>query len=123
MARSVFRAFPMYLGGKKVAEVRSGTYEVNNNDEAQVAIDGYVGHADGATLSNIDATLVVPVTGTQIDLDSIRKNRQYVQIGMPVNGKFQMMDARLTRAQYKWDSKNGQAEGDFHFEGGEPDFA
>jgi len=123
MARQIFRAFPVYANGKKVAEIRQGTYDVTNNDEAQVAIDGYQGHTDGATMSSVQATLIIPVTGTQIDFDSMRKTRQYVQIGMPVNGKFQMMDMRLVKAQYKWDSKNGQAEGDFTFEGGEPDFA
>ena len=112
----------MYSGGKKIAEVRSGTYDVNNNDEAQVAIDGYAGHADGATLSRIQASLIIPVTGTQIDFDTMRKTRAYVQIGMLVNGKIQTTDMRLVQCSYKWDSKNGQAEGDFTFEGGEADF-
>src|SRR5690348_11780522 len=122
MARAIIRPFPVFVNGKKVAEIREGTYDTNNNDEAQVAIDGYLGHADGTTLTGIQATVIVPVTGTQIDFDTMRKTRQYLGVGLLVNGKIQQQDMRLVRTNYKWNSKNGQAEGDLSFEGGEANF-
>jgi hypothetical protein len=123
MARGVFRAYPMYIGGKKVAEIHSGDNDVNNNDELVIGTDGVLGHADGATVTRITANAVIPVAGTEIDLDSIRKNRQYVQVDLAVNGKAQMCDMRLIAAKYSWDFKNGRADGSFTFEGGEPDYA
>lgn len=122
MSRGIFRAFPMYINGKKVAEIHSGDNDVNNNDEAVVGTDGYAGHADGATMTRIQANAIVPVAGTQIDLDSIRKNRTYVQVDLAVNGKAQTCDMRLVNSKYSWDFKNGRAEGSFTFEGGEPDY-
>ena len=121
MARQIFRAFPLYVNGKKIAEVSSGTYDVNPNDEAQVGTEGYMGHADGATITRIQATCMIPVVGMQVQFDAIIKARQYVQVGVPINGKFQQVDMRITQANYKWNFKNGQAEGDFTLEGGEPD--
>lgn len=113
----------MYLNDKKVAECRDNKNELKTNDEAQFAIDGYMGHSDGAGMTNITFTVIVPVKGTQIDLDAIIAGRQYVRIGMPINGKFQKVEGRIVNRTYTGSVKNGQAEGDFAFEGGEPTYA
>ena len=120
-SRNIIRALPLYVNGQKIGEVSSGTYDINTNDQAQVGTEGYMGHADGATLTSIKASCVIPVVGMQQVFDSTMASRAYVSVGIPANGKFQKFDARITQASYKWDFKNGNAMGDFTFEGGAPD--
>lgn len=120
MARATIRAFPMYFNGQKIAELSSGTYDIAGNDEAQIATEGYMGHSDGATMTKFNPTCIIPISGMQSKLEDALINKQYVQIGIPANGKFHQVDARIVAAAYKWDFKNGAATGDFTIEGGNP---
>lgn len=121
MARGIIRATPVYLNGKKIAELSDGTYDIASGDEAHVATDGYIGHSDGATMSKISANCVVPVKGMQVTVDDILLNKRYVSVGVLVNAKFHMIDMRLVNSNYKWDFKTGSFNGAFSFEGGPPE--
>lgn len=121
MARNIIRAFPMYLNGKKIAEVSDGTYDIASGDEAHVATEGYFGHSDGATMTKCNPTCVIPVKGMQITVDDLILNKRYFEVGIPVNGKFHQITMRNVNAAYKWDFKSGSATGVFSFEGGAPE--
>ncbi len=121
MARNIIRAFPLYLNGKKIAEVSDGTYEVMSGDESHVATEGYFGHSDGATLTKCNPNCIIPVKGMQVTVDDLILNKRYFEIGLPVNGKFQQTTMRMVSASYKWDFKSGSATGTFQMEGGPPE--
>jgi hypothetical protein len=121
MARALIRPAPLYVNGKKFAEIASGTYELNSNDESQVATDGYMGHADGSMTSKVSASAIVPVKGMQVTVDTFLVNKTYVTVGIFQNGKFHQVDMRVVSNSYKWDFKNGQNQCDISFEGGQPE--
>lgn len=123
MARNIIRAIPMFLNGKKIAEVSDGTYDIASGDEAHIASDGYYGHSDGATMTKVNANCIIPVKGMQQTVDAILLNKQYVSMGIPVNGKAHQIDMRLVNGNYKWDFKTGSCTGSFAFEGGAPELA
>lgn len=121
MAQAIIRALPLYYQGKKFAEVSSGTYDINSGDEAQFGTEGYMGHSDGATVSKIDADVVVPVPGITETVLADMLAKKYVQMGIFADGAFNQHTMRITHASYTWDSKTGAAKGKFTFEGGPPD--
>ncbi len=121
MSRSLIRAAPLYLNGKKIAEVTSGTYDITSGDEAQIGTDGYLGHSDGATTTKFSFDAIIPVKGMAVRVDDLIINKRYFSLGLPVNGKFQQVDARMVSASYKWDHKTGAFTGTFSAEGGAPD--
>jgi len=121
MARSLIRAAPIYLNGKKIAEVSDGSYDITSGDESHIATEGYLGHSDGATTVKINANCIIPVKGTGVALDDLILNKRYFSIGLPVNGKFHQIDCRMVTANYKWDFKTGSLTGAFAMEGGSPD--
>ncbi len=121
MARTLIRAAPIYLDGKKIAEVSSGSYDVASGDEAQIGSDGYLGHSDGATTTRFSFDCIIPVKGMAVKVDDLILNKRYFSLGLPVNGKFHQVDARMTGASYKWDHRNGTFMGTFSAEGGAPD--
>lgn len=123
MARAIIRPLPLYFNGKKIAEVSDGSYDITSNDEAHIATEGYFGHSDGATTSKVNPNCVIPVRGMQTTVIDVLLNKRYVQMGIPVDGKFHQVDMRCVSANYKWDHKNGSMMGSFAFEGGEPDLA
>lgn len=121
MARAMIRAFPMYLNGKKIAEVSDGTYDIASGDEAHIATEGYMGHSDGAATTKVNPNCIIPVKGMQTTVDDLIINKRYFSIGIPANGKFHQIDMRCVSASYKWDFKSGSATGSFSFEGGAPE--
>lgn len=123
MARGRFRSFPLYVDDDKVAECRQNQDSLETNDEAQFDSDGYAGHTDGSGLRTVTFTMIIPVKGTKLDIDGIIQSRKYVQLGLIVNGKFAKSEGRIKSRSYKSDVKNGVCEGDFTFEGGEPEYA
>ena len=120
MADSIFRAAPLYLNGKKIAEVGSSTYEVMDAGTNQVGIEGVLGQSDGAVESKMDFDTVVPIAGMQINIDDIIRSKARVGMGISVNGGFQIVRGKITGATYSSDSKTGECKGKYTFIGGEP---
>jgi hypothetical protein len=120
MANARIRAFPIYVASKKIAEMSSGSMDVASNDERQVTIEGYYGHSDGQTLTDMEFTTVTPVRGHEQDLKGILLRKEYVQVGALVDGALQQITGRIISFGYSTDAKSGKCEGKFKFEGGEP---
>lgn len=120
MADSIFRASPLYLNGKKVAEVGTSTYEVMDPGTNQVGIEGVLGQSDGAVESKMDFDTVVPIAGMQINIDDIIAAKTRVGMGIVVNGRMQVVRGKITGATYSSDSKTGECKGKYTFIGGEP---
>lgn len=120
MADSVFRAFPLYLNGKKVAEAMSSTYEVTNNNANQIGIDGVLGQSRGVIETKIDFDAVIPIAGMQINIDAIIASGESVGMGVAVNGGFQIVSGTVTGVSYSSDSKTGESKGKYSFIGGAP---
>lgn len=121
MARGIIRACPLYLNGKKIAEVQDGSYDIASGDEAHIGTEGYYGHSDGSTMCKVNANCIVPVKGMQTTLSDVLLNKRYVSMGIPIDGKFHQIDMRLVNGNYKWDFKSGSCNGAFSFEGGAPE--
>ena len=121
MARGIIRAAPLYMNGKKIAEVSDGTYDISSNDESHITTDGYAGHSDGAATTKINANTIVPVKGMQTAVDDALVNKRYVSMSILMNGKIHQIDMRLVNGNYKWDFKSGSCAGSFSFEGGAPE--
>lgn len=121
MARAIIRALPLYLDGKKIAEVSDGSYDIESGDEMQIGSEGVLGISDGTITANASFNCIIPVKGMQIAIDQIILNKKYVQLGVPVNGKFHQCDGRLSGVNYSWDHKNGRCNGAFKFMGAGPE--
>lgn len=121
MARAIIRPLPLYIDGKKFAEVTSGTYRIASGDEAQIATEGYIGHSDGATTTQVTPKIIIPVRGVGITVDDMLLNKRYVTVGIPYNGKIHQIDMRIVNSEASWDFKTGAVTGDLQFEGGAPE--
>ncbi len=120
MANSIFRAFPIYVEGKKVAEAMSSTYDTTDSGTNQVGLDGVEGQSDGVIESKIDFDVIVPVQGTTIKFSTYFFNRARVTIGIPIDGGYDSVEGKLTGRSYSSDSKTGECKGKWSFIGGEP---
>jgi hypothetical protein len=82
-----------------------------------------LGQSDGVIETKIDFDTCVPVAGTEIDLDSLILKRTRFSIGIPVNGRYEKVQGKMTGRSYSSDSKTGESKGKWSFIGGEPDVA
>ena len=120
MADQVFRAPPIYLKGKKVAEITDTTFEIMTNSANQYGIDGVLGQSRGIRESKLDFGTVVPIAGMEIDIDTIIANEETVGIGVVVNDKNQIVSGVISGVTYSGDSKTGECKGKYQFIGGAP---
>lgn len=117
----IIRPLSVYVDGDKQAEITSGSYKINSNDEAQITDGGYTGHSDGAVMAEVDVKTVVGVTtsGYKKVADAIL-NKRYVAVAIPIEGKAHQMVGRFKTLSADWDHKNGTTMGGLTFEGGPP---
>ena len=115
------RSAPVYVKSRKIAEVTSGTYDHASGDEMQLGSEGYIGHSDGIDTCRMQISTIVPTAGHALDLRRIILNKEYVVIGLPIDGGFESWEGRLVSRSYKWDNKTGVCTGDFSIEGGKPE--
>lgn len=121
MARARIRPLPIYLDGKKAAEITKGKLSLASGDEMQIGTDGYLGHSDGATTSKVTPTVITPVTpGAGKLLRDAMLAKKYITVGIPIEGDFLQMDMRVVSGDWDWDFKSGTTTGDLSLEGGEP---
>jgi hypothetical protein len=123
MSKSLIRPAPVYYRSKKVAEIREGTYEIDSNDQREIAAEGYIGHTDGATTSNIQMTLIVPVPGLSIPMLADMLRKAYVKIGLFEDAKLHNLEGRITKISYSWNHEKGENRCVGSFESGAPDLA
>lgn len=123
MAKSLIRPFPIFYKGKKVAEIREGTYEIDSNDQREITAEGYIGHSDGVTTSSVQMTLVVPVPGISITILADMLNKAYVKIGVFADNKLHNLEGRFTKLAYSMNHEKGESRLVGTFESGAPDLA
>lgn len=116
------RPASFYVKGKKVGTTETLKYSIAGNDERHIADGGYIGHSDGASVSDITCNVIVPIDGKTAVLKRALLNKEYLtcQIGV-VDGEIDSMVMRCTKADYDVDHKTGALKGAFTFEGGEPE--
>ena len=117
---TVIRCPIILAANKKIAELQDFSYQLNSNDEAQVTVEGYLGHSDGQLLTGITAGCIVPVKGLSVDLIGAMLGKKTIPVGVPIEGKYHAIDMRITKADYKGDAKSGKLTGTFDLEGGVP---
>ncbi len=113
---SVFRAHPLYINGKKVAEASDTTEDRTINAANQYGIDGVLGQSQGADETKIDFTMVIPVQGTEINIDDLLGVP--LSLGVLRNGRLALVDGILMSSNYTSTSKDGTSTGKFSFIGG-----
>lgn len=113
---STVRAAPIYLNGKKVAEIESGKFEEMDGGEPLITQEGYVDDSDGPITSTLSCSTILPVAGMTVD---IRVGTRYT-IAIFINGKTRQARMKCRKATYSTESKTGVAKGDFEFGGGQP---
>lgn len=123
MASERIRHFSIYRGSRKIAEASGNSYDINSNDEAQIADEGYIGHSDGATMTNLSTDLIVPVVRKAMQqlLDDMLA-KKYIDIGLGViGGAVHKVRMRAVKCNHTGSAQNGSLVGKFEFEGGVPD--
>ncbi len=121
MANVKVRAASVYIGGKKVGTFEGNNYDIASGDEAQFGDPGYLGHSDGAVTTKLSCTGVIPVSGMQVNMIDIMKQKKDVDVTLAlVDGKIHQVTMRVVNARGKSSHKNGSQMGDFNLEGGEP---
>jgi hypothetical protein len=117
---SIFRAHPIFLAGKKVAEASTTNEDRTINAANQVGIDGVLGQSIGADEVTVEFDTVVPVQGMQINIDAL--------LGVPLdfgvfrNGVMMLSNGIIHGSTYTSDSKTGESKGKYKFLGGAPIF-
>ena len=119
MANARIRYAPLYLNGTKIATLHTSTNAMSSGDEAQYDADGYAGHSDGAPMTKISGTEIIPVTGTNVDVISLFKAKSYFEVGQFVGGRWVQVTMRCLSYTVDTERKSGKMEGKFEFEGGE----
>lgn len=118
---ALIRPANVFFKGKKVADVQEGDFEIASGDQAEVGSEGYIGHTDGATMSKLNATMIVPFGGLSINTLTTMLNKQYVRIALAEDGKIFDIVMRTISIRYTWNHKAGENRCQASWEGGEPE--
>lgn len=116
----VFRAMPVYVKNKKVAEIKEASVKVMTNGEQQAGFEAVLGESEGIVTVEGSFSEVIPVTGTEINILSILLAQGYAQIGVLVGGETMKMEAKFVDCEFKSTSKTGVVEGSFNWRSGAP---
>lgn len=116
------RHFSFYRNGRKVAEASGNSYDINSNDEAQIADEGYMGHSDGATMTRLSTDMIVPVRRSAMNqLLEDMMQKKYVDVGLGLlGGSVHQVKMRCITCNLTGQAQNGSLTGRFEFEGGVP---
>ena len=116
----VFKAMPVYVGNKKVAEIKEASVKIMTNGEQQAGFEAVLGESVGIVTVEGSFSEVIPATGTEIDIVSILLGQGYANIGVLVNGRTMKMEAKFIDGEFKSTSKTGVVEGSFNWRSGAP---
>lgn len=122
MASEKVRAASIYVDGRKSAECFESTYDWDSGDEAQIGDGEVLGYSDGPIQSTLSCKVVMPVSGSSIDMFKLMKEKRMVGVTISlVDGKIHQVDMRVLKANVQNSHKNGTQEGNFSLGGGEPE--
>lgn len=123
MANAVIRPSAIYVNGKKIATLTGSTIDINSNDQRQLALDGYLGHSDGITVSDFEAKKIEIFGDADTDqLMNLILLKQYCEVQGTIGSKLASITSRCISANFSSEVENGRLDGTFKFEGGEPTF-
>jgi len=110
----------IFVNGKKIATATQSTYDVNSNDESQIADGGYFGHSDGAETTTLSVDTIEPVRPSDSKtLIQAIKRKSYLEMSVSlVAGGIHQIEMRCVKASFSSDATNGKLTGKFDFEGG-----
>jgi hypothetical protein len=116
----IIRPISVYVNGDKQADIKSGTYKLDGNREAQYTDGGYTGHSSGAKFVTMNIKQIVGVTTSSFAIiHNYVLNDLYVVVAIPVEGQMINFTGVIKGAGLDWDHKAGTAEGNADFEGGQ----
>lgn len=117
----IVQPISLYVDGKKFAEVTSGDYNVSKGNESLIIDGGWAGESDGATTSEITPKIIMPKTGTTVNIFSLLLSNRYIRAALPIGGQIHEVDVKPYGASISWDHKSGMASGDWKLRGGKPE--
>ena len=121
MASEKVRAASIYVDGRKSAECFESTYDWDSGDEAQIGDGEVLGYSDGPIQSTLSCKVVMPVSGSSIDMFKLIGEADGRRHHLLVDGKIHQVDMRVLKANVQNSHKNGTQEGNFSLGGGEPE--
>lgn len=119
-SKTTFRASPLYIDGRKIAEISDVTFTHESGDEPQFGIEGLLGYSEGADTTKISFKTVTPYAGHEKTLADYIRQKKYGTYGVFVDGKLEQIDGRMISRAYTSNSKTGTVTGDFEVTGGRP---
>lgn len=121
MANAIVRTSIVYVNGLKVKFAKSNTYDLNTNNQAQVGVEGYLGHSRGANISKLDFDEVVPTSRLQSGvLKKFILPGKDCTVTYSMGGETLMFEGCFEQATFTGESMNGTLNGKFTIVGGKP---
>lgn len=124
MAR-VIRHFTFYVGGRKAATINEVEYKLMPARTPQFGGEGYLGHAVGAKMSQINVTEATPVDGSDMTewmIANLVKDTR-LQCSGEIGGKSLEFDMVVTDFTASSQTKTGEAQCKATLEGAMPDIS
>ncbi|MGN6103715.1 MAG: hypothetical protein ACTHU0_01295 [Kofleriaceae bacterium] len=118
-----FKAMPVYVNGKKVAELQDCDVKFMSNGEQITGHDAVLGYSTGIVTMEVSAGTAMPEAGLSVNIIQMVLKQQDVQIGVRIGPQTYKSDGRFLSANITSTSKSGVQTGKFEFSGGEPKVA
>lgn len=123
MSNAVLRPSAIYLDGKKIATLSGSTFDLASNDQRSLVLDGYLGHSDGITTSDVEVKTITPYGDTTVDqIMNLILNKRYCELQATLGSKLISFTSRCISVSFSSEVENGRLDGTFKFEGGEPTY-
>lgn len=126
MADEKFRAFSLYMNGKKFGMAQGHAYDLETGSELQMGDGEVLGVSHGVGTTQIVSDAIVPFGGDSNlrALEEAAIEHKLIQVGVGVlNGRIHKIDMYCSKFSYKGDNVKGTCMGSFTFIGGKPKFA
>lgn len=121
MADFKTRAPSLYLDGVKMATIEGHKFTYSSGDEIQFGDPGALGFSDGAPVSGMSATGIVPTAGNKVKVMRLMQQKHTFDVGYGVvDGDIVQVPMRATKAEFTGSHKAGTLMGDFEFIGLDP---
>ena len=119
-ANPIVRSFPVYYGGRKVAEAFESTYGLNPNRKPLFGSEGYYAHSKGSPMTELHIQSVQPVKGMSVSLVTDCLAQNDVDIGIPIDAGYHVVTMAITKGQLVGKTEDGTLIGSWSLEGGPP---
>ena len=118
-----FRAMGFRLNDKKIAELEQVSVKFMTNGEQMVGTDEVLGESVGIITTEASWDIVVPVEGTQINMNAILLAQSPVSLSYEDGGQIFVIPGKLIDGERTSTMKSGVTKGKYSFRGGKPKVA